>query len=98
MRKVRPSEKVVKAEGSVGLLASWFPGWWQSSQTDNNSLQSDPGTTAFEEQLLDALADTVENNTLLKRDVVFGQFNFTLKTGTIHLCSGYICDDQHYLV
>lgn len=88
MRRVRPPGKVVKVDGSVGLLASWFPGWWQSSQTESANLNPDPGTAALEEQILDALADSVENNTLLKRDVVFGQFNFTLKTGTFHLCSG----------
>ena len=43
-------------------------------------------TAALEDEILDALADSVENNTLLKRDTVFGQFNFTLKQGTFNLC------------
>lgn len=88
MRRVRPPESVVKAEGSVGLLASWFPGWWQSSQKEPQEVKTDPDTVALEEKILDALADTVENNTILKRDSVFGQFNFTLKKGTFNLCAG----------
>lgn len=43
-------------------------------------------TAALEDEILDALADSVENNTLLKRDTVFGQFNFVLKRGTFNLC------------
>lgn len=43
-------------------------------------------TAALEDEILDALADSVENNTLLKRDTVFGQFNFSLRQGTFNLC------------
>ncbi|RZF46007.1 hypothetical protein LSTR_LSTR006773 [Laodelphax striatellus] len=44
------------------------------------------GSTVLEEEILDALADSVENNTILRRDTVFGQFNFSLKKGSVHLC------------
>lgn len=88
MRRIRPPVSAVKAEGSVGVLASWFPAWWQYSQKEQQEVKEDPDTVALEEKLLDAIADTVENNTILKRDTVFGQFNFTLKKGTFNLCSG----------
>jgi len=41
----------------------------------------------LEGQLLDALADSMESDTLLRRDTIFGQFNFTLKQGSIHFSS-----------
>lgn len=44
-------------------------------------------TQTLEEEILDALADSVENSTLLKRDTVFGQLNFTINQGTFNLCN-----------
>jgi vacuolar protein sorting-associated protein 13D len=51
--------------------------------------ESTPSKTEMEleDQILDVLADSVENNTILRRDVIFGQFNFTLKQGTFNLCT-----------
>lgn len=75
------------------VLVSWFPQWWgwytssapeQHQPEDSVSVKST--SAALEDEILDALADTVENNTLLKRDTVFGQFNFSLKQGTFNLC------------
>ncbi|XP_075234181.1 vacuolar protein sorting 13D [Lycorma delicatula] len=43
-------------------------------------------SSELEGEILDALADTAENNTILRRDTVFGQFNFSLKKGSIELC------------
>ncbi len=41
---------------------------------------------AFSEQeILDVIADSAENNTLLKRDTVFAQLNFCLKSGIFKL-------------
>lgn len=37
----------------------------------------------FEDELLNALTDTVESNSILKRDAVFGKFQFVLKKGTL---------------
>lgn len=42
----------------------------------------------LEDEILNALAQgSVENNSLLKRDTVFGKFNFTLKKGSLDICS-----------
>ncbi|XP_050076311.1 intermembrane lipid transfer protein Vps13D [Anopheles maculipalpis] len=43
--------------------------------------------SSFEDEILDALAGSVESNSLLKRDAVFGKFNFILKRGTLDFCS-----------
>ncbi|XP_014665862.1 PREDICTED: vacuolar protein sorting-associated protein 13D-like [Priapulus caudatus] len=42
----------------------------------------------IEERFMDVIADTAENNTLLKRDSVFARLNFLLKTGTCQLSDG----------
>lgn len=42
----------------------------------------------LEDEILNALAGSVENNSLLMRDAVFGKFNFTLKKGTLDVCTG----------
>ncbi|KAL1513260.1 hypothetical protein ABEB36_002689 [Hypothenemus hampei] len=71
------------------LLESWFPqwlGWYSVSNEDDNtpiSLESQQ----LEGEILQVLADSAENNSIFKRDVVFGQFTFCLKSGTIGLCS-----------
>lgn len=45
----------------------------------------------FEDEILNALAhDAVDTNSLLKRDAVFGKFDFTLKKGTLDICTGAI--------
>lgn len=42
----------------------------------------------LEDEILNALAQgSAENNSLLKRDTVFGKFNFTLKKGSLDICS-----------
>lgn len=101
MRRVRPPERhivhspvppVTKGRGS---LLYWFPQLWGWNSTSLASAAPDPTDTPgpsktellLEDQILDALADSVENNTVLRRDVVFGQFNFTLKEGTFNLCT-----------
>lgn len=42
----------------------------------------------LEDEILNALAGSVENNSILKRDAVFGKFNFSLRKGTLDVCSG----------
>lgn len=55
----------------------------------SGSTTSDPSTKdQLEDELLNALAGSVENNSLLKRDAVFGKFTFTLNRGTLDVCSG----------
>ena len=38
-----------------------------------------------EKEIMDVLADSAENNTLLKRDMVFAQMNFCLKSGVFRI-------------
>lgn len=70
------------------VLVSWFPQWWGWYSPTNPADSVEQATQALEEEILDALADTVENSTLLKRDTVFGQINFSVHQGTFNLCSG----------
>ncbi|KAJ8945035.1 hypothetical protein NQ318_019029 [Aromia moschata] len=71
------------------MLVSWFPTWmgWYSSAPSENTTPPSPEATQLEGEILQAIADSVENNTILKRDAVFGQFNFCLKKGTLNLCA-----------
>ncbi|XP_065089816.1 intermembrane lipid transfer protein Vps13D isoform X2 [Ochlerotatus camptorhynchus] len=43
--------------------------------------------SSFEDEILNALSDSVDTNSLLKRDAVFGRFNFVLRQGTMDFCS-----------
>ena len=38
-----------------------------------------------EQEIMDVISDSAENNTLLKRDTVFAQMNFCLKSGLFKL-------------
>lgn len=40
----------------------------------------------LEEEILDVIADSIDNNTMLKRDTVFGKFEFILNKGSLNLC------------
>ena len=44
--------------------------------------------TISEQEIMDVIADSAENNTLLKRDTVFAQMNFCLKSGLFKLVTG----------
>lgn len=80
------------------MLLHWFPQWWgwygqNASDNSNLSTPSSSSTSMnagtpdqqsnFEDELLNALTDTVESNSILKRDAVFGKFQFVLKKGTL---------------
>lgn len=72
------------------ILVSWFPqwmGWYSSNTTATTNPNQNIDTTQLEGEILEALKDTAENDTLLKRDAIFGQFNFSLKSGAITLCT-----------
>ena len=43
-----------------------------------------------EKEILDVIADSAENNTLLKRDTVFAQLNFCLQSGMFKLFSSVV--------
>ncbi|KAL7019068.1 hypothetical protein ACKWTF_011000 [Chironomus riparius] len=82
------------------MLVHWFPGWWgwygnsnvspvnQSPPLSTGSTPNNEPQTSFEDELLNALADTVETNSILKRDAVFGKFQFTLKKGSLDVYRG----------
>lgn len=83
-----------RAQGR-SLLIQWFPQWWgwyNSTSVDNlnnsivASVQTNPAPD-LEGEILDVIADSIENNTLLKRDTIFGQFKFMLNKGSLQLCT-----------
>ena len=41
-----------------------------------------------EQEIINVVADSAENNTLLKRDVVFARISFCLRSGTFKLHDG----------
>ncbi|XP_069683777.1 intermembrane lipid transfer protein Vps13D isoform X2 [Periplaneta americana] len=104
-RDVIPTSSPPVKQGR-GTLLQWFPQLWGWNYSTAEALPdptdtppgagSTPSKTEMEleDQILDVLADTVENNTILRRDVVFGQFNFTLKQGTFHLCTTKQTEDE----
>lgn len=78
--------------GSTGrsVLVRWFPqwmGWYSNSNAENGNSNGSTDTSQLEGELLEALKDSAENNTLLKRDAIFGQFHFSLKSGALSLCT-----------
>ncbi|XP_071446252.1 intermembrane lipid transfer protein VPS13D-like [Hetaerina americana] len=94
-----PGAAQVKGKHQVhrGLLLHWMPLWWRWQNSDHQTLTSltDEGggqndseeMNSLEDEILDVLSDTIENDTLLRRDTVFGQLNFTLNQGTFKLFS-----------
>ncbi|EAA14204.4 AGAP009780-PA, partial [Anopheles gambiae str. PEST] len=74
------------ATAGKSLLVHYFPQWWYSKNNNNQTRILNP-VSSFEDEILDALAGSVESNSLLKRDAVFGKFNFILKRGTLDFCS-----------
>jgi vacuolar protein sorting-associated protein 13D len=103
MRRVHPPEHTVPLSAPPvkqergGNLLSWFPQLWGWNYMTSAAPDPAPSRTEIEleDQILDVLADSIENNTILRRDVVFGQFNFTLKQGTFHLCTTKTTDSEH---
>ncbi|XP_020286741.1 vacuolar protein sorting-associated protein 13D isoform X3 [Pseudomyrmex gracilis] len=95
MHKVKPVRSQRESNGEVpqgrGMLEHWFPQWWgwysKTSHSNNEATPNGGSSTTFDGELLDVLADTVDDDTLLRRDMVFGQFNFALVQGAISLCT-----------
>lgn len=61
-----------------------------SSSSLSDSVIINENETTLEDEILNALEDSVDtnsNNSLLKRDVVFGKFDFSLKSGLFDVCS-----------
>nr|XP_031830525.1 vacuolar protein sorting-associated protein 13D isoform X1 [Nomia melanderi] len=101
MHRVRPSKPIqmtnVNMPQGRGMLEQWFPQWWGwYSKAPNTNTQSTSST--FDGELLDVLADTIDDDTLLRRDTVFGQFNFTLSKGAVSLCTAKTENEQEKTV
>ncbi|KAG5879440.1 hypothetical protein JTB14_025696 [Gonioctena quinquepunctata] len=69
------------------MLVNWFPTWMGWYSSSESSSTPSPETTQLEGEILQVLADSAGNNTIFKRDAVFGQFSFCLKSGTLNLCA-----------
>ncbi|KAB0794994.1 hypothetical protein PPYR_11833 [Photinus pyralis] len=93
MRSVPKQNGANNATGAGrSILFNWFPQWmgWYSNTTPEESASVHTDATQLEGEILEALKDSAENNTLLKRDAIFGQFNFSLKSGTLSLCTSSV--------
>lgn len=71
-----------------GMLLRWFPQWWGWYGPAAPDGAEQPPPPDLEEEILDVIADSLENDTLLKRDTVFGQFEFLLSDGHVILDEG----------
>lgn len=85
-----------------GMLLQWFPQWWGWYKTPQLDPQSSDALVIstnspidvmpkdqnqLEDEILNALSSGTVDNSLLKRDTVFGKFNFTLKKGVLDICT-----------
>ncbi|XP_066594830.1 intermembrane lipid transfer protein Vps13D isoform X2 [Prorops nasuta] len=98
MHRIRPPNETQANDKNCpqprGMLEQWFPQWWGwYLKSPNSSTQSSQSST-FDGELLDVLADTIDDDTLLRRDTIFGQFNFTLSKGAISLCTTNRADES----
>lgn len=78
------SPKVVPS-GKKNFLSTWFPQWWYSTTFTEASVTLDP-RNSLDDEIMDVFTGS-SDTTFLKRDVVFGHFNFSLKQGSIRLCT-----------
>lgn len=89
-RLPRPGPARDRDSASRSMLVRWFPQWWGwYSPPDTTPVAVDSPSAAevedLEEEILDVIADSLENNTLLKRDTVFGEFEFLLNDACLIL-------------
>lgn len=92
-----------------GMLLQWFPQWWGWYKTPANELMNAQDTNSttvdtslptpkdqnqLEDEILNALSSGTVDNSLLKRDTVFGKFNFTLKKGCLDILSNISGNDK----
>lgn len=90
-----PSDLTLKGENAdaqgKSMLYRWFPQWWgwygsSTPSSGNELLPIDlASVNSIEDDILNALEDSVENNSLLKRDAVFGKFDFSLVSGQVFI-------------
>lgn len=93
----------VETSQGRGMLLQWFPQWWgwykatptddaqspdllvTNSSADTSVIPKDQ--IQLEDEILNALSSGTVDNSVLKRDTVFGKFNFTLKKGVLDICT-----------
>lgn len=99
MRQVPKSTPVStpdKPSSGRSMLVHWFPQWWGWYGPGDSTAPPTPAPAPahvpsastpgdLEEEILDVIADSLDNNTLLKRDTVFGKFEFVLNKGSLIL-------------
>lgn len=83
MHRVRPVTKPT-APTTTNYLSAWFPQFWYSTETGEGE---EVDRQRLNEELFEALEGPMDEAAYLKRDAIFGQFNFSLKEGTIALSS-----------
>lgn len=85
------------------MLVHWFPQWWGWYGAPQDTPPSaapapapapTPAPADLEEEILDVIADSLDNNTMLKRDTVFGKFEFILNKGSLNLCMETDADEN----
>ncbi|XP_034840424.2 intermembrane lipid transfer protein Vps13D-like [Maniola hyperantus] len=109
MRKVPISTPVStpeQASSGRSVLVRWFPQWWgwyaepppsaPQPATATAPVAASSSTSRLEDEILDVIADSLDDNTLLRRDAVFGLFEFTLQRGSLDLCTETDTDIDHF--
>ncbi|CAH2208408.1 jg1394, partial [Pararge aegeria aegeria] len=87
-----------QASSGRSVLVRWFPQWWgwyaeppptapQPTTTTTPMSTPNSTTSGLEDEILDVIADSLDDNTMLRRDAVFGLFEFTLERGSLDLCT-----------
>ncbi|CAK1552703.1 unnamed protein product [Leptosia nina] len=81
IRKIPASAPTGSEQSSSGrsVLVRWFPQWW------GWYTPGPPAAARLEHEILNVIADSLDDNTLLRRDALFGLFEFTLNTGSFDL-------------
>lgn len=67
------------------MLFHWFPNWWGWYGNTESSVVAaqDEAYKNIEDDILNALEDTMENDPFSKRDMIFGYFSFILVDGQL---------------
>lgn len=74
------------------ILYHWFPNWlgWHG----NNVPANDEYYEKIEDDILNAIKETIENDRFPNRDAIFANFSFSLSDGRLSLTSGYDTKDM----
>lgn len=76
---------------SKGILFQWFPnwlGWYGTASTANDEFYE-----KMEDDILNAIKETIENDSFPNRDAIFVNFTFSLSNGKVSLTSGQTTKD-----